>query len=184
MNRHQKKLFDAWNAGELASGEFRRQFPADSLDSLDFLRAEISQALDFDSDDALDDAAQLVLSSRNDHVLELLNELLVTPGHRQHQSIAKRLQDFGDPSTIPFVRRALEMGLGHLAYTCSEPEVIGKWYSWLLVDIGTPEAIETIREYAASDFEPLASAMRYRLGQVARYGLPRDRRHERRDRTM
>jgi hypothetical protein len=95
--------------------------------------------------------------------LNLLHDLLVTPSHHLHQEVAKQLQHRGDASTAPVVRRALEMGFDHLAYTCSEDDVIAKWYSWLLCGIGTDEAIFLLREYAASSNSEVAQAMQYRL---------------------
>ncbi len=98
--------------------------------------------------------------------LGLLHDLLLTPGHHLHQEVAKQLQDLGDASTAPVVRRALEMGFGHLAYSCSEDDVIAKWYSWLLCGIGTDEAILLLREQAASSNTQIAQAMQYRLSKM------------------
>jgi hypothetical protein len=98
--------------------------------------------------------------------LNLLHDLLLTPGHHLHQEVAKQLQDRGDASTAPVVSRALEMGFDHLAYTCSEDDVIAKWYSWLLCGIGTDEAIQILREHAESANAEIARAMQYRLTKM------------------
>jgi hypothetical protein len=94
--------------------------------------------------------------------------LLVTPGHHLHQEVAKTLQGFGHASTAPVVRRALDMGFEHLAYSCSEDGVIAKWYSWLLRAIGTEEAILLLREQASSPNPEIARAMQYRLSRMGR----------------
>ena len=95
--------------------------------------------------------------------VSLLNELLVSVVHHQHQRVAFALQKAGDPSTAPYAARALAMGFSHLQYTASDDDVIAKWYSWLLAGIGTPQAIAVLRQYASSDNEQVAAAMKYRL---------------------
>lgn len=132
------------------------------------LRAQLDRALAEGSEEAIEDAVDQVLDAEGSAVVPLLNDLLVTPGHFAHQAVAKRLQDFAAPSTVAYVQRALDMGLDHLEYTASEPEVIGKWYSHLLASIGTSEAIELIRMYAASGEEGIAAAMKYRLAKLER----------------
>ena len=42
--------------------------------------------------------------------IDILNQLLVTPNHHQHQGIAKTLQDLKNPSSIPFAEKALASG--------------------------------------------------------------------------
>ncbi len=64
--------------------------------------------------------AQLVLSAEpQGEMTDLLNELLIAPGHQSHQQVARALQKLGSPSTIPFVKRAIDGGSDHLDYTCS-----------------------------------------------------------------
>lgn len=50
----------------------------------------------------------------NESDVAVLNELLITPGHQRHQEIAKLLQDLKSPSTVPFVRKALESNFDYL----------------------------------------------------------------------
>lgn len=102
--------------------------------------------------------------------VDLLNELLLAPGHRFHQRVARALQSVGDDSTVPYARAALEQGFDYLGYTCSEDAVIAKWFSWLLADIGTPAALATLREYAVSPNEEIAEAMTYRLARLPEQG--------------
>ena len=97
----------------------------------------------------------------------LLNDLLVSVVHHQHQRVARALQLIGDSSTVPYVATALALGFSHLAYTASEDGVIAKWYSWLLADIGTSEAVALLRRSASSDNEAVASAMSYRLSRLS-----------------
>ena len=97
---------------------------------------------------------------------DVLHNLLLMPGHELHQEVTRAMQDLGSPSSVPCIRAVLEGGLDFLAYTGSEDEVIAKWFSHALVSIGTPEAIELIREFAASDNAGIAGEMRYRLEQL------------------
>jgi hypothetical protein len=99
-------------------------------------------------------------------VLNVFNDLLISPSHHCHQVIAKALQDIASPSTIPFVRKALESNFDYLAYTCSDDEVIAKWFSHLLFSIGTDEAIALIEEYSHSENRGISKEMCYRLKQL------------------
>jgi hypothetical protein len=98
--------------------------------------------------------------------VDLLNSLLVSVIHHQHQRVARALQLARDPSTVPYAATALRLGFSHLVYTASDDDVIAKWYSWLLADIGTPEAIAVLRQYVSSDNEQVAAAMTYRLSRL------------------
>ena len=104
--------------------------------------------------------------SIDDSTITLLNELLVTPGHEEHQQIAKLLQNIKSPSTIPFVRKALESNFDYLEYTCSDSNAIAKWFSWLLFSIGTEDAINLIKEYTQSTDKGIRKEMIYRLSQI------------------
>lgn len=98
--------------------------------------------------------------------VDLLNELLVSPKHYLHQMIAMTLQQIKSPSTIPFVKMALDSNFDYLEYTCSDHEVIAKWFSWILFSINTKEAISLIEEYSKCSNEGIRNEMRYRLRKV------------------
>lgn len=97
---------------------------------------------------------------------DVLNNLLCMPGHELHQEVARAIQDLGNPASVAGIRCVLEGGFEFLEYTCSDDEVIAKWFSHALASIGTPEAIGLIKEFAASDNAGIASEMRYRLGKL------------------
>lgn len=102
----------------------------------------------------------------NESSVDLLNELLVNTEHHQHQMIAKTLQHVKSPSTIPFVKRALDSNFDYLEYTCSDHDAIAKWFSWLLFSINTKEAISLIEEYSKSPNKDIRNEMIYRLDKV------------------
>jgi HEAT repeat protein len=100
---------------------------------------------------------------------ELLQELLLLRFHRSHQRVVFTLQALRDPRSVPILRQALAMPFDHLAdYPC-ESEVIAKWFSHALADIGTPEAIQVLREFAQSPDPGIRAEMQYRLTKLSRW---------------
>lgn len=128
---------------------------------------KIVNAID-SNDEELAESLIIDVYSINDKNLKLgiLNELLITPGHWQHQEITREIQDIANPKSIPYIKKILETNFNFLEYTCSEPEVIAKWFSWALFSIGTQEAIEIIIEFTDSVNEGISSEMKYRLQQI------------------
>jgi protein-tyrosine phosphatase len=114
----------------------------------------------------LDRALDAIVDASCDPFVRVLQDALVHPHHHRHQRVARELQRAARPSTIPFVRRAVDMGFEHLAYTASEDDVIAKWLSWILAGIGTDEAIALLGELALHENPSVASAMRYRLERL------------------
>ena len=98
--------------------------------------------------------------------IDELNILLLDPNHRKHQIITKKIQDLGNPKSIPFIREALKSNFDYLEYTGSDSDAIAKWFSWALFAIGTKEAIAIIKEYTKSDDEGIRNEMVYRLNKV------------------
>lgn len=96
----------------------------------------------------------------------ILNNLLLMPGHELHQEITREIQSLGSPSSIPYIRQVLERRLDFLQYTNSEQRAIASWFSHALASIGTPESIELIKEFAKCDDVGIAEEMNYRLRQL------------------
>lgn len=99
---------------------------------------------------------------------DTLNRLLVLPSHKQHQAVTREIQKLRSPTSVPYIQQILENGFGFLGYTSSEDGVIAKWFSHALADIGTPEAIDLIRQHAQSSNEEVAEEMAYRLEKIGR----------------
>lgn len=97
----------------------------------------------------------------------ILNKILITPDHEFHQEITKQLQNLAQPSSIPYIKQMLENGFAFLDYTCSDDDVIAKWFSWALASIGTTEAIEVIEKFAQSENAAIAQEMQYRLRKIS-----------------
>ncbi len=100
------------------------------------------------------------------HDLPILNLLVNQANHRFHQSVVFSIQQFKSPSSVPFLRQALENGFGIYKYTCSDDDAITKWFSHALYSIGTAEAIQVIKDFSTSENEMIAKEMKYRLSKI------------------
>ena len=98
--------------------------------------------------------------------VNLMNQLLLMQDHTNHQEITWEIQHLADSSSIPYIQQVLETGFDHLAYTCSEHQVIAKWFSHALASIGAREAKDLIRNYSTSKDKGVASEMMYRLRSI------------------
>jgi hypothetical protein len=164
MTEEQIKLIHAWGIRQLSIEELKQQFPEEQFFDREYIEKSVRNSIETNIN--LDEASILVQLANYDDFTELKNKLLIIPGHREHQSITKDLQDIGDPSSIPFIEQILENGFDYLSYTCSEDAVIAKWFSYALWSIGTPEAIALIEKYSKSSNEGIREEMLYRLKRI------------------
>jgi hypothetical protein len=168
MTETDKQLLIDLHSGKVAFDDFLNRFSVDVRSDKNFIRVEMEAAIQSAQQDRIQMTIPLIWFSADiPSFVDLLNRLLINPNHRSHQVIAKTLQDIApSPTTVPFVRKALETNFDYLAYTCSDSDVIAKWFSWLLYSIGTNEAIALMKEYSNSANEGIANEMRYRLSKV------------------
>ena len=168
MTDKDKQLLAEFDYGIISSGTFIKNISIDIKSNVDFVRQEIKTAIESAGPEEIQMTLNLVwLSGDISKYVDLLNELLINPNHRNHQQIAKALQDLApSPTTVPFVRKALETNFDYLEYTCSDSDAIAKWFSWLLYSIGTTEAIDLMKEYSHSADEGIRNEMLYRLKKV------------------
>jgi hypothetical protein len=168
MTEADKKLLIDLDYGRVTFDDFLKQFSVDLKSDNNFIRTEMEAAIQSAETDRIQMTIPLIWFSADiPSFVDLLNELLINPNHRSHQVIAKNLQDFvPSPTTVPFVRKALETNFDYLEYTCSDLDTIAKWFSWLLSSIGTDEAINLMKEYSNSTVEGIANEMRYRLNKI------------------
>jgi len=164
-----KQLFAEFDYGIISADVFLKRFSVDIKKDFDFIRSELQTAIKRGEPDDIQMIISLIwLTGKSSEFLDLLNELLINPNHRNHQQIAKALQDIASPTTIPFVRKALESNFDYVEYTCSESGVIAKWFSWLLSSIGNKDAINLIEEFSSSSNEGIRNEMLYRLRKLER----------------
>lgn len=168
MTEADKQLLIDLDYGKVTFDDFLKQFSVDLKSDNDFIRTEMKAAIQSADTDRIQMTIPLIWFSEDiSNFIDLLNELLINPNHRSHQVIAKNLQDDApSPTTVPFVRKALETNFDYLEYTCSDSDAIAKWFSWLLYSIGTDEATNLMKEYSNSTDEGIANEMRYRLNKV------------------
>ncbi len=81
-----------------------------------FIFQTIEQAIQAADADDLDSALWLIRQAEAPEAfLDMLNALMIQPGHRSHQMIVKTLQDhIPSPQSIPFVRQALASNFDYL----------------------------------------------------------------------
>jgi hypothetical protein len=168
MTETDKELLINLENGRVTFENFLRQFSVDLKSDNNFIRTEMEAAIQSADHNRIQITIPLILFSADIRLfVDLLNELLINPNHISHQEIAKTLQDIApSPTTVPFVRKALETNFEYLEYTCSDSDAIAKWFSWLLYSIGTDEAINLMKEYSNSTNEGIANEMRYRLNKI------------------
>ena len=118
-----------------SSARLKLYFQMKPRDILDKILIAIAES-DREAWDALFDVTCAIEDS--EMKADVLNNLLVMPGHELHQQVAMEIQGLKSPSSVPYIRSVLANGFDYLAYTCSEDGTIAKWFSHALAEIGTP----------------------------------------------
>lgn len=168
MTEEQKSLLLQCLSGEIYEEDFLEQFPLDLERGGEKVISEVITAMKAGIAEDLDLAIELLFFYEDlSAFLDLLNDLLIFPGHHFHQNICFKLQKLKNPLSIPFIRKALASNFDYLQYTCSEDAVIAKWFSHALWNIGTPDSIAMIEEFSESENEGIREEMRYRLKRIA-----------------
>lgn len=167
MTEFEQQLITQFQLGKISKEEFLSKFPEDITRDKKFILSEIETALRNKDEENLEYGIALIWISGNYfQYVDTLNKLLLVPFHKSHQAIVQALQDIKSPSSIQFIRKALETNFDYLEYTGSESDAIAKWFSWALFSIGTKEAIELIREYSNSTNDGIKKEMLYRLSKL------------------
>lgn len=170
MTEREKKLLADREERRTGETEFYELFPLEQYTEINYITNEIDKAITEKDSVAIDLLTYLLLYHLPSGIeyTNLLNKLLITRYHHKHQEVARRLQELKNPSSIPYVRRALASGFDYLTYTCSETGAIAKWFSWILAEISTQEAIEVLEEYSHSSDEGIKNEMLYRLKRIVK----------------
>ncbi len=105
----------------------------------------MAAAIEEDDWDASSDLVYLTETIDDPEVrVDVLNSLLMMPGHKHHQAVTMKIQQLGSPLSVPYIRQVLADGLQMFEYTFSEVGVIAKWFSHALASINTAESIALI----------------------------------------
>ena len=139
----------------------------DRLQNLDYVSEYMEEALNSNEENLTKAACAIYFHFNEKEKLEkYLNLLIINPNHWSHQRLVKHLQDdLKYPSSVQYIRKALESKFDYLQYTASDDGVIAKWFSHALNSIGTKEAIGLMKEYSESENYQVKDEMRYRLLQ-------------------
>jgi hypothetical protein len=134
---------------------------------MDEIEIKVRKAIEKADLEKLDEAISELLEVENiSNYVNLLNDLLLVTFHRQHQYIARAIQDLETASSVPFIDRVLESKFEGIPYTGSDSDSMAKWFSWALYCIGTDEAIGVIRKHTNSEDEGIRKEMQYRLDRI------------------
>ena len=134
---------------------------------MDEIEIKVREAIKKGDIDKLDEAILELLAIEDiSNYVNLLNELLLVTSHRQHQYIARTIQDFEISSSIPFIDKVLDSKFEGIPYTGSDSDSMAKWFSWALYCIGTEQAIDVIKKHTHSEDVGIRKEMRYRLGKI------------------
>ena len=132
-----------------------------------FIVGEIVSAIEQDDWFLQNSLLELAYSIGNPELkADILNNLLLSPGHEFHQEITREIQSLGHPSSVSCIEKILSDGFALFEYTSSEDGVIAKWFSHALADIGTQEAIQVIEKFTQSPNIEISDEMKYRLRRI------------------
>lgn len=166
MTDKQIQILSDYHSRKIPRGEFLQEFGKE-IEDVKFIKKEIKTSIKTKNEENIERAISLIWFARNyEEFIDELNILLLEPNHRNHQLITKTIQDLGNPKSIPFIKKALETNFDYLEYTCSNSDVIAKWFSWALFSIGTENAINVIKEYTKSEDDGIRDEMIYRLNKL------------------
>ncbi len=171
MTAQEKKILSKYSDQEIHFEDLKPEINFDRLQDVEYVSTYIEDALK-SNDENLAEASCAIYFYFNDKVKleKYLNQLIINPNHQSHQRLVKHLQDdLKYPSSVPYIRKALESNFDYLEYTGSDDDAIAKWFSHALHSIGTKEAIDLMKEYANSANQKIKDEMRYRLlkGQIS-----------------
>ena len=109
----------------------------------------------------------LWLLEENHEFTDLLHQLILESWHTRYEEIIHSLQERKDPSSVPVIREAIQKKYEYLeSYGTGTAQFISQC-GHALKSIGTPEALEVIKDLAEHSNDPLVkAAMRYRWEKI------------------
>lgn len=165
MTPQEKEILSRHSIRQIPFEDLNPEIEFDKLQDLGYVSNYIEAALESNNEHLTTAACAIYSYFKEKKKLEkYLNQLIINPNHCAHQSLVKHLQDdLKYPSSVQYIRKALETNFDYLQYTGSEDVAIAKWFSHALHSIGTKEAIELMKEYSNSENIQIKDEMRYRL---------------------
>jgi len=165
MTEQEIEILSKYSNYEIPFEDLKPEIKFDKLQDLEYVSSYIEEALKSNNENLTKAACAIYFYFNDKKKLEkYLNQLIINPNHWSHQRLVKHLQDdLKYPSSVQYIRKALESNFDYLQYTYSDDGVIAKWFSHALHSIGTKEAIELMKEYSKSANHQIKDEMRYRL---------------------
>lgn len=165
MTSQEIEILSRHSISQISFEDLKPEIEFDKLQDLAYVSTYIEVALESNNENLTTAACAIYSYFKEKKKLEkYLNQLIINPNHCSHQSLVKHLQDdLKYPSSVQYIRKALESNFDYLQYTGSEDRVIAKWFSHALHSIGTKDAIELMKEYSNSANHQIKDEMRYRL---------------------
>lgn len=101
--------------------------------------------------------------------LDEMHEVLLDPEQpHRHQEAVREIQSSMYPLSVPILRQAFELGAQSMSdYNDTGIAEVAKRFSQAWFDIGTPEAIQCLRDFAEHPDADIAAEMRYRLSLLS-----------------
>ncbi|MDG4824616.1 hypothetical protein O7635_22430 [Asanoa sp. WMMD1127] len=157
-----------------SEAEFVAAVGADPRTDADFLPGVLSDAVRRADGDQLEAALSLMVffDQLGADPVPLLCRLLVADWHRDHENIARFLQEYADPRAVPALRRAADMEFAYRDF--DDSRALSRKCMWALSDIRTAEAVAALESLTGSADERVRDLAAYHLAKV-RDGEPPSR---------
>lgn len=167
MNKEISQIIHSYQKRELSKEEFKKSilntlinFPTDIKNLFDEIEDKKNGS---DLEDAL--TIFWVINDTEEEV-EILNKLLIKQWHTRHEEIIHALQKRKSPTSIPFIKEALQIKFQYLEdYGTGTRQFINQC-GHALFSIGTKEAIAVIYEFTKSSNPVLKDEMLYRISKI------------------
>lgn len=165
LAEHRRRVWALWEERERRVAAFWDEHPTAQAQRSDYLVEQYALAVAAGEEERAEILLGVAMSDEVSPGVDALNRLLLAPGHRGHQELVRCLQDAADPSSVPFLRRAIDEGLQAMVdYNCSGFGPVAKWFSHAFASIGTPDAVAALQHYARSHPESeVREEMTYRI---------------------
>jgi hypothetical protein len=167
MTEPQREACLKFTCGGVAEDELFAAFGRDFSETPNDTISLLQQASDDRNADDVEFALSLLFHFQpTADYLPLVCELLAADFHTRHEDIIGALQAAADARSIAFLRQAvlIKPRLEYLAY-----DDYGSYYKkcfWALRAIGTPDAIDVIREFTTSEDSAASEQAVYRLSKI------------------
>ncbi len=168
MTEQLRKDLSDFELQRISGGELRSRLPFPMENKSKELRKIMDEVIAFKKGEDVAQALTLLwLLEENHEFTDLLHQLILESWHTRYEEIIHSLQERKDPSSVPVIREAIQKKYEYLeSYGTGTAQFISQC-GHALKSIGTPEALEVIKDLAEHSNDPLVkAAMRYRWEKI------------------